>query len=151
MKALKFAFVLIFGVLCLNASEVQNRLQSACDNGDMMSCKDLGIVYDISKIGVEKNASKALEYYIKACNGGEKSACSLAGGLYHRNFDDLQNAQNYLTKACDMGEFHACDELGGILLSKQDKQKALEFFTKSCKLGSNLACIWRNDLQKSAL
>ena len=50
-------------------------LQKACDGGEMDGCISLGVMYDPSGNGVEKDFSKAVELYKKACDGGNMHGC----------------------------------------------------------------------------
>ncbi|GAA8368051.1 hypothetical protein HpBT210_05550 [Helicobacter pylori] len=61
--------------------------------------------------GVEKNLTKAAQFYSKACDLKEGDGCGALGGLYY-NGDGV----------------------------KQDFKKAVALFEKACKLGNQLAC-----------
>ncbi|GAA9354082.1 hypothetical protein HpHA251_02390 [Helicobacter pylori] len=61
--------------------------------------------------GVEKNLTKAAQFYSKACELKEGDGCGALGALYY-NGDGV----------------------------KQDFKKAVALFKKACKLGYQLAC-----------
>jgi hypothetical protein len=54
--------------------------QRACDEGEMESCRNLGVIYEQGQ-GVPRSKWRALELYRKACQGGNTASCSLAHSL----------------------------------------------------------------------
>ncbi|GAA8083694.1 hypothetical protein HpBT091_01180 [Helicobacter pylori] len=68
--------------------------------------------------GVEKNLTKAAQFYSKACDLKDGWGCSFLGGLYY-NGDGV----------------------------KQDFKKAVALFKKACKLGYQLACEMLKELR----
>ncbi|GAA7791982.1 hypothetical protein NP0149_03910 [Helicobacter pylori] len=73
-------------------------------------CCNLGVLYHNGE-GVEKNLTKAAQFYSKACELKEGVWCGALGGLYY-NGDGV----------------------------KQDSKKAVALFEKACKLGAQKAC-----------
>ena len=54
----------------------------------------------------------ALEYYVKACYGGESVACSNLGHMYKDGTGvklNKQMALDYFGKACEMKNLYACE------------------------------------------
>ena len=47
----------------------------ACDEGDIKSCNNLAVLYDLGDV-VKQDKKKAIKLYTKACNGGNKYSCN---------------------------------------------------------------------------
>jgi len=87
------------------ANQKSDALQKACDKGNMKSCADLGIAYDLGR-GVRQNYSKARKLYKKACDKNNMNACFNLGILYDNGKGVRQNyskARKLYKKACDGG------------------------------------------------
>lgn len=67
-----FLITVLISVLSL-ASEL-SAMQKACDNKVATACYEFGLLYE-QGLAVEKNKSKAKEYYDKACDYGYDKAC----------------------------------------------------------------------------
>lgn len=96
----------------MNKTEIE-KLESECNAGNADSCHYLGLFCD-AKIWfkkMDKNKSKALEYYKKSCKLGNKNGCFNAGLMYEK------------------GE--------GV---KKNNTKALEHYEKAKKLGHEFIC-----------
>ncbi|WP_232523959.1 hypothetical protein [Campylobacter concisus] len=78
-----------------NFTEALSKFEAGCAANDARSCVTAGAIYQIGKTDVP-DSNKALEFYNKACQGGEKEGCSAAGGIYLDN--DPQKAREFLTK-----------------------------------------------------
>jgi len=96
------------GVVDFVAAKVA--LEVAC-KGDMWGgCHHLGTLYR-DGLGVDKNATLALEYHEKGCNGGTAEACASAGVMLQRGLGvpkDLKRALPLLKQGCLGGNKIAC-------------------------------------------
>jgi uncharacterized protein len=115
-----------------------------------------GLLYLVGK-GVERNRSKAAEYFRKAADQGHASAQYCIGQLYHSGEDssggkertiwDLietreknsPKAVEWYRKAADQGHAHAQYELGLAYQSgegvEKNRNKAAEYFRKAADQG----------------
>lgn len=57
-----------------------NLWQKACEGGDMLGCKNLGVLYDQGQ-GVRQDKRVAKEYYGRACDLGDQNGCNLYKSL----------------------------------------------------------------------
>ena len=79
LQHLKTVIFLVLMGLCLNlsANDINNILQletKKCNSGNKEACLALGNVY-FDGNGVQKNQTKANEFYIKACDLRQMKAC----------------------------------------------------------------------------
>ena len=91
--------------------------------------------------------NKALEFYNKACQGGEKEGCSAAGGIYLDN--DPQKARELFNKACEQNDGYSCGMIGSILIEAKKFKEAYTFLEKGCKLSDKMSCEFAGDLKRS--
>ena len=85
--------------------------QQACKGGDMVSCTNLGVLYE-QGTGVTKNAARAATLYQQACAGGEKAGCAGLGVLHARGTGvpkDATKAAAFFQRACAGGFAQACN------------------------------------------
>ncbi|WXG60438.1 hypothetical protein VB002_01975 [Campylobacter concisus] len=66
-----------------NFTEALSKFEAGCAANDARSCAKAGAIYQLGKTDVP-DSNKALEFYNKACQGGEKEGCSAAGGISSR-------------------------------------------------------------------
>lgn len=106
---------------------------------------------DDYKKGLEEydkgNIPKAVEFYKKACDGGESWSCFTLGNMYSNGEGIMENdfkAFEFFKKACDSGESMGCILLGSMyhdgIAVKQNKKTAKELFGKACDGQNVLGC-----------
>jgi hypothetical protein len=144
------------------------RLQQACDGGEMRGCYDLGIMYEDGD-GVPQDSRRAAELYQQACNGGYEAfncesiieaerleqacdggnmeGCYNLGWMYRAGFSVRQSdtrAAELYQQACDGGEMEGCFFLGLMYLNgdgvRQSDTRAAELYQQACDGGHIEAC-----------
>jgi hypothetical protein len=58
---------------------------------------------------LDKNYSKALEYYKKGCALNSADSCYLADDLLRKNLNDPKQAKKFREKACSLKFEHICN------------------------------------------
>ena len=129
-----------------NFTEALSKFEAGCAANDARSCVIAGAIYQVGKTDVP-DSNKALEFYNKACQGGEKEGCSAAGGIYLDN--DPQKARELFNKACELNDGYSCAMMGSILIDDHKFKEAYAVLEKGCKLGDKLACEFAGDLKRS--
>ncbi|KAF9577107.1 hypothetical protein BGW38_007895, partial [Lunasporangiospora selenospora] len=104
-------------------------------------CNHLGLLYSNGK-GVRKNPAKAMEWFLKASDGGDANASFNLGKLYLKE-RDYDNAMKRFLKASDSGFPQAACGIG-ILYEEgygveQDYTKAMEWYIKANDGGDHCA------------
>ena len=103
--------VLACATILFAAGEDIGALQKACDDGNAISCFNLGLLYDEGR-GVRQDYKKASELYSKACDMGYAGGCYNLGFLYNNGQgvrQDKRTAKEYFGKACDLGDQGGCN------------------------------------------
>ena len=140
-----------------NGGSAQNDDATAnlCHPGDVNSCvtlcnrgvaKACAVVGGIFLIGdhVQSDATKALQFYQKACDGGVAHGCYELGGMYRVGLGvqqpDKAKAVQLYQKACDGGDADGCDAVSmaykvGIGV-QQNVAKAQEYHDRAASLRS---------------
>ncbi len=119
-----------------------------CDNGNLIDCYGLAMITAHGDDGVQKDETKALELFTKACDGSHAKACYELGKSYLAGRGAQQDnvkARKLFNKACDAGSNGACYNLGaaygtGSIGVKQDNSKASKFYQKACDKGDAHSC-----------
>lgn len=117
-----------------------------CDEGEVKECVSLGNTYLsgvldgnwLGGISVDKNPTKAREFFQKACDAGDTYTCKK-----YELTQDTSKFKAILQKACDSGNQNACPKLGELYFSESkntSKDKAKELYQKACDLGSANGC-----------
>lgn len=105
-------------------SEATKYYAIACDNGVMLSCNNLGVLYR-NGLGVPKDLAKARGLYTLACDNKESTACFNLGSIYAFGIGTNINiplARSYFGKSCDLG-FHIACEINADNLRPEDLKK----------------------------
>jgi uncharacterized protein len=121
-------------------------LQKQCDNGDAISCDNLGVRY-LQGDGVAKDAQKANALFQRACDGGDYMGCFDIAESYRFGEGvgkDTKSAAAYYQRGCDAKGANSCAQLA-ILYNDgdgvpQDDGKAALFAKRSCDGKSSLGC-----------
>ena len=104
--------VLACATILFAAGEDIGALQKACDDGNAISCSNLGFLYANGR-GVRQDYKKASELYFKACDMGYADGCYNLGVSYDNGQgvrQDKRTAKEYFGKACDLGDQGGCDK-----------------------------------------
>ena len=129
-----------------NFKEALAKFEAGCAANDARSCLKAGAIYQLGKTATP-DLDKALEYYNKACQGGEKEGCTAAGGIYLNS--DPQKVRELFNKACEQNDGYSCGMIGSILIEAKKFKEAYTFLVKGCKLSDKLACEFAGDLKRS--
>ena len=129
-----------------NFTEALSKFEAGCAANDARSCAKAGAIYQLGKTDVP-DSNKALEFYNKACQGGEKEGCSAAGGIYLDN--DPQKAREFFNKACEQNDGYSCAMMGSILIDDHKFKEAYAVLEKGCKLNDKMSCEFASDLKRS--
>ena len=129
-----------------NFTEALSKFEAGCAANDARSCLKAGAIYQLDKTDTP-DSNKALEFYNKACQGGEKEGCSAAGGIYLDN--DPQKARELFNKACEQNDGYSCGMIGSILIEAKKFKEAYTFLVKGCKLSDKMSCEFAGDLKRS--
>ncbi|XP_038048532.1 cytochrome c oxidase assembly factor 7-like [Patiria miniata] len=120
--------------------------QASCDKYDhFVSCNKLGALHLYGK-GLDKDRKKAVDYFVKSCEGGYMTGCYGAGvALSGGETKDPPRAAAYLQRACDSDHQESCFQLGSIYLQgleavEKDMAKAFRYTLRSCQLGHMYGC-----------
>ena len=87
--------------------------QQACDEGSMLECNLLGIMYATGD-GVTQDLARAVTLLQQACDGDVMQSCSRLGVMYANGAgvpQDFGRAVALLQQACDAGEAQGCSQL----------------------------------------
>ena len=144
MKKILLALLLLT-IVAVSGSFKETK--TACDNNDMKSCYNLGIMYLTGK-GIDKDSSKAITLFLDACKKKEGSCCGLIGSLYADGViggkPDNQNAANFFKAACDYGDMHSCASIAFLYKNgkgvKKDLAMSAKLDKKACEGGYPMAC-----------
>ena len=129
-----------------NFKEALAKFEAGCAENDAKSCVKTGAVYQLGKTATP-DIDKALEYYNKACQSGEKEGCSAAGGIYLKS--EPQKARELFNKACELNDGYSCAMMGSMLIDDHKFKEAYTVLEKGCSLGDKLSCEFASDLKRS--
>ncbi|MGI0440331.1 tetratricopeptide repeat protein [Helicobacter himalayensis] len=126
----------------LNKGNVKRALQlfaQSCDNGDVSSCYELGILYSNGE-NIKQDYHKSVSYYESACNAGYLPACNNLGVLFFQGLgvrQDYQRSLELYDMSCQRGNADACNNLGvmfenGYGIEKKDPVQAGLYYTDAC-------------------
>lgn len=150
---MKTLFYLIFITLITNLSasatdEQKKSFEKTCNEGNTISCYNMGLMYDYGDGTTEENDEKALGFYIKACDKNFYESCSKAAFLYEEGKgikQDMKKAFNLYSKACGGEDAFACHNIA-VYYSKNDNEAlrklSINFYDKACDAGYAESCIF---------
>ena len=132
-------------------------LRKACFMGSKRECFKVGQIYEIGKIGVTKNITKAKEFYQKACSNYLPEACAKLGtepiSFSPKPYKDVKSKRTFEAQ-CNNNDYWACYRLGDMYHRGQGVTKNLDlakkYYTKSCsgdyyESCFNLAHLYRHE------
>lgn len=131
-------------------SVAKKNYEIACQNGDGISCTNLGYIYE-KGLGEVSNTSLALEYYESACIKMDNGlACNNIGVIYlalsaieendKKNIEIQEKAIEAFEEACAMDEKLGCFNLGLLNYRMGDLESALDRMEKACDGGNGI--VW---------
>ncbi|MDD2449131.1 MAG: sel1 repeat family protein [Sulfurimonas sp.] len=89
------------------------KLKQACDNEEMQSCIELGIVYYTGD-RVKEDIKKSKRLFQKACQNRVARGCYYLGFVFLRGAQDIeQNKKKAIlafSKGCDIGSERSCEQ-----------------------------------------
>ncbi len=98
--------------------------------------------------------TKAIQFYGKACESGERDACFKLGMIFdtgEMSVQDKARAAEAYQLACNRGSADGCNNLGVLYGTGDgvapDLTQAAKYFAMSCDLNEELACINRQVIQ----
>ncbi len=108
-----------------------DRLHELCDQGLGDACSREAKAYSEGSRGVDRDAEHAKELYLKACDLGDYSGCTVVGT---QTFD-----RGLLDKACEHGQGPACAAIGDYYTGKwesspgtADYGEAIRYYENGC-------------------
>lgn len=135
-------------------SNIIEFIKKTSELGYAGSLNEMGYCYN-NGFGVEREWTKAVEYYTKAADKNNPVAmCNLAGIYIHYQITSrFGDAKQLLEKSISMFSFSQAYNNLGLMYARgmgvmQDVHKALEYYTKAEELGSckainyNLGCLY---------
>jgi hypothetical protein len=112
--------------------------QLRCDEGHGGMCGELALMYKKGYGGI-KSASKAMEFYKKACDLGVEQSCVDVGVEL-----SWEKELEIVTRDCEKGNPFSCNNMGYILWMgkgvKHDLPEARKALTKACDGGYSASC-----------
>ena len=106
--------VFLLGLSACQGNEALD--QSACDSGDMISCYDLGVMYQGGQ-GVPQDLERAVILFQRSCDGGVGASCNNLGFMYELGAGvplDFERAISLYQEVCDDRAVEGCYNLGFI-------------------------------------
>jgi TPR repeat protein len=105
----------------------------ACDGHVAWACTTLGYNYALGT-GVPVDADRALAFFARGCDAGDKGGCSEAAQASIGR--DNARAASFHEKACNLGEARSCFALGNAYLAgigvPKDEVRATQFLRRGC-------------------
>ncbi|HCK69843.1 MAG TPA: hypothetical protein DHW17_11215 [Nitrospina sp.] len=93
---------------------------------------------------IEQDYKTALNFYIKACDGGYMTGCTNGGILlvmkgtpYSKEF---KQAKKMFIKACEAGEDPSCFNMGSLYFKEGRQKRSQQYYLKACDMGNNAGC-----------
>lgn len=126
--------------------------KAACKAGEAMSCRELGVAYELGR-GAPKDEAIARGFYKTACDRSDPNGCARLGVFVARGIggarDEVQ-AIKLLAVACQYEEMLGCTTLGAMASYQPLASKAAEAlygtFERDCEQGKASACAMQGDL-----
>ena len=119
MKRNSLLVAVFLGLLAcpLAGQDAVGLYQQACDDGGMLECDLLGVMYR-DGIGVTQNLALAASLFRQACDGEMMQGCSRLGVMYANGVgvtQDIARGLSLFQRACDGADQQGCDNLEALL------------------------------------
>jgi Sel1 repeat len=129
----------------------------ACGAREADACYYLGVMHEFGR-GVARDFSRERELYLKACEAGNRPACSDLDILQNYEPDLLQckstplaNMVNRYTDSCNAGSSESCNTLGHLYSYgcsvAMDTEKARQLYSRACTMGNQQGCERLKEMQ----
>lgn len=115
MKSESLLVTVFLGLLaCPLAGQNSERLyQQLCDDGDMLGCDLLGVMFR-DGVGVTQNFARAGDLFQQACDGDLMESCSRLGVMYVNGLgvtQDIARGLDLSQQGCDGGDELGCNNV----------------------------------------
>jgi TPR repeat protein len=107
------------------------------------ACGVLAALLTLDEKGIAKDSKKAMELYVRACDGGDKSSCFILGLEYARGENakqDFAATTRAFDRACDRAYAKACLAIAQDLASRKETKRATGYARRACHMGNGEAC-----------
>jgi len=122
-------------------SEKFKASSKGCELGSGVPCVEAGLAY-VRGRGVQQDQGTAAQFFLKACNANNVSACARIG-VMARDMGNVDAAAEILGQACQTLP-RACRDLAMIYQNdsydRKDEEKARALYKKACDGGDNIGC-----------
>ncbi len=101
----------------LAGQDAERLYQQLCDDGDMLGCSLLGVMYR-DGAGVTQNLARAAELFEQACDGDMMEGCGRLGVLYANGVgvtQDITRALDLSEQACEGGYTQGCSKFEALM------------------------------------
>ena len=109
----KLIIVAISAMIIMPATAASfSETKRLAERGDAEAQSSIGFMYDVGK-NVDRDYTKAMEWYLKAAAQNHADAQYNIGALYANGLgvkQDLKTAKEWAGKACDNGSQEGCDK-----------------------------------------
>lgn len=130
----------------MSTAFAQSASEGACDKGNAEACFYTGAEYAQGK-GVPSDKKKAIEFFLKACDGGVPDGCNTSGVLTERGDGNVKKdyalAVQYFERGCLMGHDDACSWAVDMRKNEHEVRDLVRtgmLYEKGCLAGSPFAC-----------
>lgn len=130
----------------LDFSSIHADFKEGCESNNYIKCVNLAILLEYG-LGTEKNITRAISLYSRACNFIYSGGCIYLAKLSEKNGHIFEAIKQY-TKACNDLHPIACTKLG-LLIENKDPKEAYYRFDMACNNGDTNACDYGMDLLKN--
>ncbi|MFQ5482998.1 MAG: tetratricopeptide repeat protein [Nitrospinaceae bacterium] len=145
---LGFLVSLILGLGGNAAAQTDEQMNGLCEKGNSLACFKVAEKFRT----LDRDNKKALEYYLKSCDGGWITACNNAGILTQMQGQQYskywKKAAKLFQKGCEADESNACFNLGNLKYREGRASTARKYFKMACDLGNQGGCNNLDNLSK---
>lgn len=134
------------GALPGGEQEATALFQKACDLGDGVGCRNVGIRFRYGR-GATPDPIRAAAAYKRGCELGEMMACNGLGDVHEKGDlgkPDYAQAMAYYTKACEGGAAIGCSGVGDLYFVgkgvPRSATRAIDAYRRACRGGHAGAC-----------
>ncbi|MBI5242807.1 MAG: caspase family protein [Elusimicrobia bacterium] len=131
---------------CAKSPECKS-FMAACDK-KAKDCLRMGSIFENGEFGAPKSAPFGVEFYRKACDANDGTACRVL--IYNVSagkgtLPDQAESNRLTIKACDLGERNPCESLAsnyrwGNQGFPKSPSKSFELYKKACDMDGDYSC-----------